>query len=540
MMKKSLALFTTTTACMAYIIHKRQKASSSSSSSLRVLELQPYEIVVLNRSEDVERRLRRSILEDNASTIVLGIDTEWLNERKVALLQIATHDQVFLIRMNVCYPDNRVPENSALAHILREPRYVKTGVNVKYDLHLLETQFSIPETKGFVDLQVMAMCMNLDKKGHRGYGLRALTHIVLNRELPKNREIRCGDWSDLSTKDKIEYAARDAVAGHRIPIRLWKESQSSLSVLEYLSPYIDKTRFRSRRKKQQQQRPTTNNKEKDKSAFQTLKTPKYQGCKLLSKDGVHLCNINEKKVRWYLKKNLAVLVEEKNKYGDKTIQLKFEAKGRGHAGDEFYLSQMNNRCVGCGSTSNGLISHSVVPRAFRKHFPEKYKSHSNHDIVLLCRVCKKRMSDASCRKKDEILADLQDEHESKFREYKESTDERTISQTLKACNALLKHQLPEEVKRRYERLVCQYLDIESSLSESDIQALRQKLQTHVKERDRMKPDVASIYAKTLLRDPSSIQNFVFMWRNFFVDTLKPRFLVRGWSVDRPLSGDERD
>ena len=63
-----------------------------------------------------------------------------------------------------------------------------------------------------------------------------------------------------------------------------------------------------------------------------------------------------------------------------------------------------------------------------------------------------------------FLRDLQDEHESKFREYKESTDERKISQTLKACNALLKHELPEEVKRRYERLVCQYLDIESSLS----------------------------------------------------------------------------
>ena len=536
MMKKSLALFTATTACMTYIIHKRQIPSS-----IRILELQSYEIVVLNRSENVETRLRRSILEDNATTIVLGIDTEWLNERKVALLQIATHDKVFLIRMNVCYPDNRVPENSALARILREPRYVKTGVNVKYDLHLLETQFSISETKGFVDLQVMAMCMNLDKKGHRGYGLRALTRIVLNRELPKNREIRCGDWSDLSTKDKIEYAARDAVAGYRIPIHLWKESsQSSLSVFEYLSPYIDKTRFRSRRRKRQpQRRGTTNN--KDKSAFQTLKTPKYQGCKLLSKDGVHLCNINEKKVRWYLKKNLAVLVEEKNMYGDKTIQLTFEAKGRGHAGDEFYLSQMNNRCVGCGSTSNGLISHSVIPRAFRKHFPEKYKSHSNHDIVLLCRVCKKQLSDASCRKKDDILAVLKEEHESKFREHRDSTDERYISQTLKVCNALLKHELPEEVKRRYETLVCRYLDIESSsLSKSDIQALRQKLQIHVKERDRLKPDVASIYVKTFLSDPSSIQSFVFMWRNFFVDTLKPRFLVRGWSVDRPLSGDERD
>eukprot|EP00938_MAST-03A_sp_MAST-3A-sp1_P003896 g3896.t1 len=412
MMKKSLALFTATTACMTYIIHKRQIPSS-----IRILELQSYEIVVLNRSENVETRLRRSILEDNATTIVLGIDTEWLNERKVALLQIATHDKVFLIRMNVCYPDNRVPENSALARILREPRYVKTGVNVKYDLHLLETQFSISETKGFVDLQVMAMCMNLDKKGHRGYGLRALTRIVLNRELPKNREIRCGDWSDLSTKDKIE----------------------------------------------------------------------------------------------------------------------------GHAGDEFYLSQMNNRCVGCGSTSNGLISHSVIPRAFRKHFPEKYKSHSNHDIVLLCRVCKKQLSDASCRKKDDILAVLKEEHESKFREHRDSTDERNISQTLKVCNALLKHELPEEVKRRYETLVCRYLDIESSsLSKSDIQALRQKLQIHVKERDRLKPDVASIYVKTFLSDPSSIQSFVFMWRNFFVDTLKPRFLVRGWSVDRPLSGDERD
>ena len=330
--------FATTTACIAFVIHKRRRTSS-----LRVLDLSSYEIVVLKRPEDVETRLRRVILKDNASTVVLGLDTEWLSQREVALLQIATNETVFLIQMNMCYPENQVPENSALAHILREPRYVKTGVGVNQDLRLLETQFSISKTKGFVDLQIMAMCLNLDKKGHRGYGLKALTHIVLNRELPKNKEIRCGDWSDLSSKEKIEYAARDAVAGQRIAIGMWKKFSASLSLSEFLCPYIDKNKFRTRQKGKQQQR--NNAGKRATHAFQTLKKPKYQGCKLLSKDGIHLCNINEKKVRWYLNKNLAVMIEEKNMSGGQTIQLNFEAKGRGHAGDEFYLSQMFNRCV---------------------------------------------------------------------------------------------------------------------------------------------------------------------------------------------------
>jgi hypothetical protein len=344
-MKKNIAIFTISTACLSYIIYKR-KQREEITSSLRVLEIDSYEIVILNRAEDVETVLRRDVLRDDVGG-VLGLDTEWLSRKKVALLQIATSTACYLIRMNLCYPEDRVPDSSALSQILRSGKFVKIGVNVKYDLHLLETQFSIPNPQGFVDLQIMATSMNLDKKGHRGYGLRALTCIVLDRDLPKNKEIRCGDWSDLSRREKIEYAARDAIAGYHIPIRLWQQQHTSNTTLfEFLSPYINRTTCRSRgvgRKKlisnKRQQ------KKKKESSFVSITGLKYQGCKLLSKDGVHLCNINEKKCRWYLKKNLAILVEEKNASGGKTIQLKFKAKGRGHAGDEFYLTEMHNRCV---------------------------------------------------------------------------------------------------------------------------------------------------------------------------------------------------
>lgn len=203
-------------------------------------------------------------------------------------------------------------------------------------------------------------------------------------------------------------------------------------------------------------------------------------------------------------------------------------------------NEIQQKQVSCGSTSSkNLVSHGVVPRIFRKHFPEKYKSHSNHDIVLLCRLCKKRISDASCRKKDEILANLKIEFESKFKKHKDNKIEENVSQAFKACTALLKHRLPQEVKQKYDTIVSRYLDVES-FSESDLQVLCEKLQAHVKQNRHTKFDLGSIYSKKFLADPSSIRDFVFMWRRFFVETLRPKFLVRGWSVNRPLSGDERD
>lgn len=44
------------------------------------------------------------------------------------------------------------------------------------------------------------------------------------------------------------------------------------------------------------------------------------------------------------------------------------------------------RCVVCGK-DNRISKFNVVPHSYRKFFPVDLKSHSSHDIVLLCTRC---------------------------------------------------------------------------------------------------------------------------------------------------------
>ncbi|RKP22950.1 hypothetical protein SYNPS1DRAFT_19325, partial [Syncephalis pseudoplumigaleata] len=68
------------------------------------------------------------------------------------------------------------------------------------------------------------------------------------------------------------------------------------------------------------------------------------------------------------------------------IQLNFVARGRGRAGDAYYLEERHNRCVGCGGDRH-LTMHHVVPELYRQHMPLTVKSRSCHDILPLCGHC---------------------------------------------------------------------------------------------------------------------------------------------------------
>ncbi|KAG4066127.1 hypothetical protein HA402_010329 [Bradysia odoriphaga] len=97
----------------------------------------------------------------------------------------------------------------------------------------------------------------------------------------------------------------------------------------------------------------------------------------------------------YIKKSLATLVTD----SPYTVRLNFEpaARARGD-GDEFFKLPKLNQCVVCGG-SESLNRKSIVPRVYRKHFPDVMKSHSSHDIVLLCPQCNhlSRSSDTTIR-----------------------------------------------------------------------------------------------------------------------------------------------
>ena len=97
--------------------------------------------------------------------------------------------------------------------------------------------------------------------------------------------------------------------------------------------------------------------------------------------------MDPKKAQWYVDNKLGEVVQQ----DPLIVRLNFEPSGRpvneGNDGN-FYLQERINECVCCGR-KDSYIRKNVVPREYRRHFPEVLKSHQNHDVVLLCAKCHK-------------------------------------------------------------------------------------------------------------------------------------------------------
>lgn len=111
---------------------------------------------------------------------------------------------------------------------------------------------------------------------------------------------------------------------------------------------------------------------------------------MYSPSGELLCHTDRKKVEWYLKKNLAT------KIGDDPIQivLNFVPNKRGHEEKKnidnyFYTVDRKNNCVVCGYDKH-FSKYHIVPSLYRSYFPNSYKSHRAHDVVLLCLACREK------------------------------------------------------------------------------------------------------------------------------------------------------
>jgi ribonuclease D len=122
---------------------------------------------------------------------------------KVALLQLATEERVFLIRLQkVGLPDS-------IRKILSDPRQLKTGVAIRDDLKTLQ-KVRIFKPEGFIELQDMAV-----KAGIRDFSLKKLCAIVLGVRISKAQQT--SNWESEALSDQqLVYAATDAFMSLKI------------------------------------------------------------------------------------------------------------------------------------------------------------------------------------------------------------------------------------------------------------------------------------------------------------------------------------
>jgi len=249
--------------------------------------------------------------------------------------------------------------------------------------------------------------------------------------------------------------------------------------------------------------------------MQHLKDPPYFNGTIIAPDGKVLCRADKKRIDWYLRKGLAEKVPEGEGL---TIRLLFEPDGVGEYGDEYMLSSHANACVVCGS-EECLTMHHIVPYHYRRGFPEKFKVHSSYDILPLCVQCHQRYEDFAnefCKvvNAEGVPCD----------QYRTETNN-LVHGAVMAAKALVDYgqRIPEDRKAVLKARVGEALGKEAVSDEDVVAALGLQWQTLV-------PMNLRILA------PEELEPFVRRWRAHFLEKMQPRFMPKGWTVDRNVNG----
>lgn len=232
----------------------------------------------------------------------------------------------------------------------------------------------------------------------------------------------------------------------------------------------------------------------------------YESYSMHSPAGDFMCYCNKKKAQWYINKNLAVW---KN---DKTFQLIFEPNGKGKSNNPYYTQEIKNRCVVCGS-ENELNKHHVVPYVFRSRLSLELKESNHHDVLATCINCHEYYEEKANLLKKEIANELDISMTSGM-----SVEQIKNRKILSAMSLLEKIQNGEVTGVPVER----------------VSFLKEKASQDLVEDISPKGAVWADQIMKIITTDDEIFTFVKRWRKHFVDTMKPQYLPKHWSVEAPL------
>lgn len=239
----------------------------------------------------------------------------------------------------------------------------------------------------------------------------------------------------------------------------------------------------------------------------------FDNCLIQAPDGASLSRCGRKKLKWYLKNDLAELISE----DPPTIRLKFEPSGREGANDPFLLDGKPNVCVVCGSKEN-LTRHHIIPYCFIRHMDLEYKMDIIRDIFPLCRPCHNEYEKLSWKKRKEMSKNIgvpiNKSEIHKPRKNKASWAARTILKYQK--------QIPEYRKEELNKIIFEAIG-KSDYTEEDLF----ELQSLGKEQESL-----PAFAKVVAEQIEDYNEFAKEWRLHFVETMNPNHMPEMWRVDR--------
>ncbi|KAJ8733715.1 hypothetical protein PYW07_014266 [Mythimna separata] len=519
---------------VTYIFYKLRKGRRDAADLFNYLTIKT--VNTEESCDEVVGELRRRCQKHKA----LGFDCEWVTDNgkrhPVALVQLSSFDGYCgLFRLSTM---KTVP--ASLKDLLEDETIYKVGVAPAGDGKYLSNDYGV-ELKTTLDIRHLARL-----NGFEAGGLAALSSALVGVVLDKSWRIRCSDWeAEEMSQRQINYAAIDAHVAIRMFVMLleklekkdswwsWLFGTHGPSVWTQLNDYCRKyadVHFKVKHVKvkngsKEKNGPKTEPVKEDlvptkRYGAMVRQSPLYYNSYLHAPDGDVLCTCQKKKAMWFVNKGLAdVLTEE-----PLAVRLRFEPAGR----PVNILLGKENRCVVCGD-SQSYLRKNVVPREYRKNFPELLKERASHDVVLLCAACHERSNalDAAVRARlaTHCAAPLHREKTAK-KTYEDPVRKRLRSN----ARALLymADKLPDARRKELEEFLLQHYPDHDDVTEDllkeacDIQVVFENddFETHgVK--------VVDYYLKNggllLLEE---------LWRKHFLSSMEPRFMPARWSVNR--------
>ena len=266
--------------------------------------------------------------------------------------------------------------------------------------------------------------------------------------------------------------------------------------------------------------------------------------KVYHPNGKHMFTCGEKKAYWYLENNDIYSNQPlAKKIGKYEIQLNFNPKGDGYQeGEIFGLAGRKLRCVVNGET-NGLQRHHIVPYCYRTHFPEEYKSKNHHDVVLITYKNHEKYESEASKFKDKIaeMFDIKTLREYNL-EYTKVLCRFSNTNILSKLYSIFRSygKIPQEVIKENLNFVGNEIGLGNEIFKYNYIQLY-KLYTilrnefdlefnKIKSQNKNEYDHGYHLVKKL-DSHEKIENFVKMWRAHFIQTMKPKYMPDGWSVN---------
>lgn len=189
------------------IANLRRRVASDEINALPIFHYQGPVYLIRNKADWL------NALPDLQSAEVLGFDTETKptfrkgKTNRPSLVQLATEHAVYLVQLTW------MPFGEAVAKLLSDPKVLKAGVGIRFDMQALAALFPFVPG-GLVDIGNLARINKFSAQG-----LRTLAAVLFGWRISKG--LQCSNWSlqELSAK-QIVYAATDAWVGRLIYLKM--------------------------------------------------------------------------------------------------------------------------------------------------------------------------------------------------------------------------------------------------------------------------------------------------------------------------------